>query len=242
MRQVMNCAEWERLLDAYLDRQLAGALRLEFDAHRLACRRCQQTLSMMEACEHVIAGDKPPVALSEDFTDQLMTQIGAVPQSKRPVAPRWVFRLSAVALPAAAALLLAVYLPAWRGAPDGPAVPGPGASAEPHSAIEFAALDGADPRAPGIDEVERLDRGHALIADVIAQRLRASLAAGKSLSAETVRMAQYLNIDLPPDVARHKVDFATVNPIGGIFFEMLAPAPADAGDGESDDDAPGTRI
>ena len=48
----MNCSEAEQLFDAFLDGQLTGSLRLELDAHRLRCRRCQQTLAMMEACEH----------------------------------------------------------------------------------------------------------------------------------------------------------------------------------------------
>ncbi|MBL8879060.1 MAG: zf-HC2 domain-containing protein, partial [Phycisphaerales bacterium] len=83
----MNCSEWEGLLDAYLDGQLSGALRLEFDAHRLRCRRCQQSLAMMEAITHVVATDERSPAISDDFTQRVMSQI----LSNKPAAirPRW---------------------------------------------------------------------------------------------------------------------------------------------------------
>ena len=68
----MNCSEAEQLFDAYLDGQLTGSLRLELDAHRLRCRRCQQTLAMMEACEHVLTADRRAPELSVDFTERVM--------------------------------------------------------------------------------------------------------------------------------------------------------------------------
>ncbi|MHC5035492.1 MAG: anti-sigma factor family protein, partial [Planctomycetota bacterium] len=71
----MNCSECERLFDAYLDGQLAGSLRLEFDAHRLRCRRCQQTLAMLETIGNVIASDPQVPEMSVTFTDRVMRQI-----------------------------------------------------------------------------------------------------------------------------------------------------------------------
>lgn len=104
----MNCSDWESLLDAYLDGQLSGSLRLEFDAHRLRCRRCQQSLAMMEAITHVVATDERAPSLSDDFTDRVMEQILA----NRPVTirPRWT-RVAgwAVALQAAAVLALVMF-------------------------------------------------------------------------------------------------------------------------------------
>lgn len=240
----MNCAEWERLLDAYLDRHLTGALRLEFDAHRLGCRRCQQTLSMMEACEHVIAGDKPPVALSEDFTDQLMVHIAAAaPRPARAAPLQRVFRLAAVVLPAAAVVLLALYLPNWRSRSGSEGVAAPDPRIDVVSATDLAKLPGGNPLEPGIDLVEQQERGRAIIVGLLEQRIRAPLAAGKSLSADAIRMAQYLNLDLPPDVARQSVDFATVNPIGGIFFQLFGPAPApETPESEPAEAAEATRI
>lgn len=104
----MNCSDWESLLDAYLEGQLSGSLRLEFDAHRLRCLRCQQSLAMMEAITHVVATDERAPALSNDFTDRVMEQILA----NRPVTirPRW-SRVAgwAVALQAAAVLALVLF-------------------------------------------------------------------------------------------------------------------------------------
>ena len=56
-QEFMNCSEAERLFDPYLDGELSGSLRLEFDAHRLRCTLCQRKLAMMEACEHILGGD-----------------------------------------------------------------------------------------------------------------------------------------------------------------------------------------
>jgi RNA polymerase sigma-70 factor, ECF subfamily len=108
---VMRCAEYERLLDAYLDGHLAGSLRLEFDAHRLRCRQCQQTLAMMEAIGHVLAAPPRAPALSEDFTDLVMGRI----EKRRPLAERLrSTRVAVVAvtlLQAAAVILFAIMLP-----------------------------------------------------------------------------------------------------------------------------------
>ena len=71
----MNCAEAEQFFDAYLDGELSGSLRLEFDAHRLRCPLCQQKLAMMEACEHIIARDTRTPACSDDFTYRVMNEI-----------------------------------------------------------------------------------------------------------------------------------------------------------------------
>src|SRR5512143_2249321 len=72
----MICSECEQLFDAYLDGHLAGSLRLEFDAHRLRCPHCQQTLAMLETIGHVIAADshRQP-ELSAGFTDRVLEEI-----------------------------------------------------------------------------------------------------------------------------------------------------------------------
>lgn len=71
----MNCSEAERLFDPYLDGELSGSLRLEFDAHRLRCGICQRKLAMMEACEHIVAGDHRAPQLSANFTDRVMADL-----------------------------------------------------------------------------------------------------------------------------------------------------------------------
>ncbi len=229
----MNCAEWEQLLDAYLDRHLAGSLRLEFDTHRLSCRRCQQTLSMMEACEHVIAGDAPARPLSDVFTDSVMSAISGV----APAASRRrlrLIRLFAGVASAAAVVALALVTWQWR------TTPGAGGGGAADASPEIALLD---PYAPGIDEVERSERAFALITERIRQKLDASVAAGRALSSETIALANYLNLDLPADVARNHLDFATVDPIGGIFLKLLSFEPAaEPSDPEPADETSGTRI
>lgn len=108
----MNCSDWEGLLDAYLDGQLSGALRLEFDAHRLRCRRCQQSLAMMEAITHVVSTDERAPVISDNFTDRVMSRI--LTNKPAVIRPRWT-RVAgwAVALQAAAVLAL-VMLPGVR--------------------------------------------------------------------------------------------------------------------------------
>ena len=71
----MNCSEAGQFFDAYLDGELTGSLRLEFDAHRLRCTACQQKLAMMEACEHILAGDARAPKLSVNFTNNVMNDI-----------------------------------------------------------------------------------------------------------------------------------------------------------------------
>lgn len=94
---IMNCVEWERLLDAHLDGQLGGALRLEFDTHRLHCPHCQQTLAMMEAIGNVITNDDQTPALSINFADRVMARI----EQRQNVTPwyrrRWVVATAGLA-------------------------------------------------------------------------------------------------------------------------------------------------
>lgn len=110
----MTCSEAERLFDAYLDGYLSGTLRLELDAHRLRCRRCQQTLAMLESCGHVIASDRREPAASMDFTERVMSKIGARGAARQGTIR---FRSMRVAIAiglvvqAAAVLMIAIMLP-----------------------------------------------------------------------------------------------------------------------------------
>jgi len=115
----MNCSEAEQLFDAYLDGQLTGSLRLELDAHRLRCRRCQQTLAMMEACEHVLTADQRVPALAEDFTERVMSD--AVHRRRLPGRLRSTRVAVAIGfgLQAAAVLILAIIFQSKPGQPVG---------------------------------------------------------------------------------------------------------------------------
>lgn len=100
----MNCSEAERLFDAYLDGELNGSLRFEFDAHRLNCPMCQRKLAMMEACEHILVGDQRGPALSADFTDRVMAQVSLRGERVRRSRHLKLFIGAAVGLQAAAAV------------------------------------------------------------------------------------------------------------------------------------------
>ncbi len=106
----MNCSEAEQFFDAYLDGELSGSMRLEFDAHRLRCPLCQQKLAMMEACEHIISRDGHQPALSKDFSDRVMRQIGQGPITARRHRRRRLTIVAAVVLQAAAVIVFAVVV------------------------------------------------------------------------------------------------------------------------------------
>lgn len=102
--RTMNCSEAERLFDPYLDGELSGSLRLEFDAHRLRCAMCQRKLAMMEACEQIVAGDRRAPLLSQNFTDRVMSDlIRRKAEASRSHRRRWTAP-AALALQAAAVI------------------------------------------------------------------------------------------------------------------------------------------
>lgn len=132
----MNCVDAERLFDAYLDGELGGSLRFEFDAHRLRCPLCQQKLAMVEACEHIISRDRKQPALTDDFTDRVMQQLGAVHASRQLARRRRWVAIGGTGVSAAAVIALFAF---WMRSP-----------AEPPSGLPVAA--------PGS---ERLDEAYA---------------------------------------------------------------------------------
>jgi anti-sigma factor RsiW len=113
----MNCSEAERLFDPYLDGELSGSLRLEFDAHRLRCPLCQRKLAMMEACEHILSGDSRVPALSTDFTDNLMARLAEHKIAPRRLQWRPLKIAIAVGLQAAAVVGFILIWPALRPSP-----------------------------------------------------------------------------------------------------------------------------
>lgn len=109
----MNCSDAERLFDAFLDRELSGTLRVELDAHRLRCRRCQQTLAMLESCGDVIASDRRGPLLGDDFAERVMADIADRQDSRTKIYRFRGTRVAAVVgtlIPAAAVLAIAVLI------------------------------------------------------------------------------------------------------------------------------------
>lgn len=111
----MNCNEFQKLLDAHLDGELAGTLRLEFDAHRVNCVECEHSVTLLEAVSTVVAAPPRPPALPADFTDRIMAEI-ALPVRERSEAVRTHrglrIALVAGALVQAAAVYMFAIMPA----------------------------------------------------------------------------------------------------------------------------------
>lgn len=145
----MNCCDFEQLVDPFLDGELSGTLRLEFDTHRLRCPLCQQKLAMMEACEHVLAREDHTPAISDDFSDRVMAAIAARQPAPAALGERIRLRLHLPNLPvsrrllvplqgaAAAVFILAIYA-TWVAGPS---------PTRPDSHASMAVAPGA-PRAP----------------------------------------------------------------------------------------------
>lgn len=213
----MKCAEFEQLIDSHLDGELCGSLRLEFDAHRLRCRRCQLTLAMMESVEHVVMSDHPTPALSDDFTDRVIAGV----EQRQPLSvrlrPTRVAVVAGVLLQAAAVLYLAVILPWSKPAPTTTAV-------EPTVDAGLIAK---------YDELDRTTEWKEALHELIAARLEA---AGVNVAAEFSQLAQYpLALSVPDDLARASAGMEDSSPWYGVLralvpmeSEETKPAPSTA--------------
>lgn len=132
----MNCERFSKLIDDYLDDELANAQLAEFHAHRLACRRCGRAVSMLEAAGDVIGQDRSEPRISADFADSVVAEVPAALRAGRRSA--WLVRATAsvAGLAAAAAITLAVVLsqqlPAEKSQRPGHVVAG---------AMEYGVLD-----------------------------------------------------------------------------------------------------
>ncbi|MFH1747551.1 MAG: hypothetical protein ABIG44_10955 [Planctomycetota bacterium] len=207
----MNCAEFERLIDSHLDSELCGSLRLEFDAHRLRCRRCQLTLAMMESVEHVIISDRPAPELSDDFTAHVMTDV----ERRRPLSLRLrstrVAVVAGVLVQAAAVLYLAVLWPSMT--PSAPV------NTEPTIDVSLTAT---------YDKLDLQTERKEALYDLIVARLEA---AGVNVAAEFNQLARYpLALSVPDDMARASTGMAESNPWQGFLRALL---PVDSEDVET---------
>lgn len=206
----MNCADCELLFDAYLDEQLTGSLRLEFDAHRLRCPRCQQQLALLESLGSVLASDSGVPALSGDFTDRVMAEVQRPRRFLR--LPLRTTVVSAAVVQAAAVLAFAVL---WN-RPDTPAAP---LMDPPRQITDVMALeDAVDPGSQAIlDEFVRHVEDHVYTVHRAGQKVKTDLA----------NLALYFNITLPEDVARDTARYSSADPVKWIF-DLLQPQETEA--------------
>ena len=194
----MTCAECEQLFDAYLDGQLTGALRLEFDAHRLRCRRCQQTIAMLEAVGNVLSADAEPPTLSDDFTERVMQTV-APSKARTRRFPRWRITLATVALAQAAAILLfVVYRPASS---DSTSPQDDAVVAEPVAARADLMND---PAFQGL---------HGLITDRIQDRVWTMWSDGMQIPQHVRQLATSLDFKLPDEYVRASEKMADAGPL-----------------------------
>lgn len=212
----MKCTDVEQLFDAYLERSLSGSLRLEFEAHRLRCRRCQQALAMLESAVHVIAHDRREPPLSPDFTERVMDEIRA----RQPIWRR--VRLSpatvSMILLAQAAVIAfaAVMISRWTAPPA--ADPGP---------VRLAARD------PALESVDRYEQFREQVVGVVREGISKALSEGRPVRAESIPedlalmlRYGYANLQLPEAVVRPSLDAASGN-WADVFKSLVLPAAAE---------------
>ncbi len=215
----MNCAEAEQFFDAYLDGELSGSMRLEFDAHRLHCPLCQQKLAMMEACEHIISRDGHLPELPADFGDRVMEQIERKPITARRHRRRRLMIVSAVALQVAAVIVFAVVVGGlWR--PEPPAPAGPAAAAQNGKFL--------DDLQHAIDTKDR----EAMFA-LITNRASEMMAARSNLEQDVSGLARFAASSLFDEVFSLS-DAITQNPLGVLLGGAAPP-----GEPEKAEPAPG---
>ena len=108
----MYCDQFEKLIDAHLDGELAGALRLEFDAHRVNCSTCEHAVTLMEAVSTVVSAPPRLQAWEGDFTNRVMAQVSQAAARPKPKVAHHGARVALVAgglFQAAAVLALALW-------------------------------------------------------------------------------------------------------------------------------------
>lgn len=74
-KRYMNCEDFQKLIDSHLDGELAGTLRLEFDAHRVQCDHCEHTVAVLESVTNVISAPQVAPMLSDNFADDVISKI-----------------------------------------------------------------------------------------------------------------------------------------------------------------------
>ncbi len=204
----MNCSDLERLVDAHLDGQLSGSLRLEFEAHRVRCTRCQRTLATMEAALHVIGTDRRTAALSDDFTDRVMAAVAekaAAQAATRALRRRRWTIAAGITIQAAAVIVFAVVF--------GPRL----WSTQPAVTNDSARIASSDAR----DVVDREEDVWAELQRALQSQVASALAEGRPLRNDVAAdIWQFLgNLELPEEFTDQSTRFAE-----GQFFHLLLPS------------------
>ncbi len=213
----MKCSDIEQLFDAYLERSLSGSLRLEFEAHRLRCRRCQQALAMLESAVHVIAHDRPEPGLSPDFTERVMGEIRGRQPIWRRLRPNPA-TVSVLLLAQAAAIAIAVMIFSQGRQP-------------PSADLRLVRDSSQDPAA---EAVERYEQFREHVVRVVRAGISRALSEGRTVRAESIPedlalmlRYGYANLQLPEALARPSLEAASGN-WTGLLESLVLPTAAEA--------------
>ncbi|MFA5866181.1 MAG: zf-HC2 domain-containing protein [Phycisphaerae bacterium] len=100
----MNCSQFEHFLNQYLDGDLKGSMKLEFETHLMNCKLCGYLYGMMEAVGEIISTPPPQEArISVDFAERVLVGLSA----QKLMTTKSYKLLSRVSLAAAIGLVLA---------------------------------------------------------------------------------------------------------------------------------------
>lgn len=215
----MNCREFEQLVGSYLDGDLAAALRLEFDAHRLRCVDCQQTLAVAEAVENTLALDDQVPELSDSFTDRVMDEVHAhqATRNRNRVLPLRIAVAGGMVLQAAAVLLFAIML---SGDPE-TATPTNLTPDQNEPVIAVADNPTPDHRLQITTPVKEVDVREAIVSRV-ENRVLEMQRAGETLGADLD--ALFFSLVLPPEMADETAKLVAPRPLE-LLIDTVMPAP-----------------
>lgn len=227
----MNCNDSDRLIDAYLDGQLSGSLRLEFDAHRVRCRRCQQTLATMEACLHLIATDQRGPALGDDFTARVMQRVAPEqPVRRLRLSPLMISVGALTAQAAAVALFFSIF-------PRGGSVIEPAGEGALDRVLSPALFD---------ERVARIEREDALRAEFKRVLGEVVSQTDRPVSRRALDLALYLNdFELSERIAaslRGASDHPVSTFAASLFPGLLTEPPADASEASAPRETPHDEV
>jgi anti-sigma factor RsiW len=93
----VNCRQFEHFMDQYLDGDLGGSLKLEFEAHLVECEGCGHLYAMMDSAGAILASPSPDEPrISTGFADRVLAEV-QVRRAKPVKFRKFLHRVSAAA-------------------------------------------------------------------------------------------------------------------------------------------------
>lgn len=220
----MNCQSFNTLLDRYLDDDLSGALRLEFEAHRVSCSACARQISSAQLVGQVLASDADVPPLPRDFASRVMAEVEQRVPRPRAIRFRSAFARHAISAGlgiAATVILFSLSMPSLT-PPSSDALD----STDVRRVLgeQLTYLPQQPTPAPDLDWLDL----NAAVTARIHDELASTLAANGTLSAPVAQLAGFVNQPLPPELAAQAAQFSQANPLALLGELALgAQAPQD---------------